>query len=116
MDTPAPAPETKNASLNTDELELALEAIEEEDFPEALRQAVASLGGVMLFHISSGEGDGTRTEAAVAFGEGVNSEIVIVSAGESGKISIEAAGESASPVATIAPAYAGLAACWATAA
>lgn len=116
MDMPAPASENKSASLETVELELALSAIEDGDFPEALRQAVGPLGGVLLFHVSSGEGDETRTEAAVAFGEGPDCEIVIVSSGESHDIRIEAARESASPLATIAPAYAGLAACWATAA
>lgn len=110
-----PSPAQPAPSMDAAELELALaqRAIAGDGFEAAVREAVEAVGGVMLFHIRLDDGDDTRQVAAAAIGDAMLREIVIVDLpGGGGPVTVSQASDSALPIAAIAPAYAGLAACW----
>lgn len=103
------------ASLEAVELELALaqREMDGESFEQVVREAVEAVGGVLLFKLRLGDAEAGRWVAAAALGEAAEREIVIVElAGEGAPVAVSLASESALPIAAIAPAYAGLAACW----
>lgn len=94
------------------------EALARDDFDQQLRDAVADLGGLVLFQmrLARSDGAGGRWMAAVAFGDAAEHELAIVTLEEDGTGAIEPADRSSSPIATIAPAFASLVQRWSAAA
>lgn len=99
---------TETASLETIELELALQFQDtvQAGFEGALKQALERAGGTLLFHIRVDEEDGTHWTAAVSVGSGEDRKLLIVTIPSDGPARIEPMEESAEPIARIAPAFA----------
>jgi hypothetical protein len=114
-----PSPPAVIASLEAVEIELELsrKEIGEEQYESTVRETVEAFCGVLLFHMRiEREGVG-HLVAAIALESAEGREIAIIDLPCNGEsASVIPASESDLPIARIAPAYASLADCWATAA
>lgn len=126
-DTPVPASDEQQAaslakiepaSLEAVELELALNLrdVSDEALDAAVQQALDAAGAVLLFQMRLAQDEDTRWVAAVATGDADDTRISIVTLKRNGETLVEPVEQSNSPIAAIAPAYAGLAIRWSHAA
>lgn len=106
------------SSLEAVELELALNLrdVPDEAFDAAVQEALEAAGAVLLFQMRMAQDENTRWVAAVATGDGDETRISIVTLRNDGETLVEPVEQSNSPIAAIAPAYAGLAIRWSHAA
>lgn len=91
--------------------------IEDSDFEEVVRGALDAVGGTLLFKMRVEQSDEPHLAAAAFVGEGESRQFLVLTmpiAG--GRLRVETAAKSTSPIAGIAAAYAGLADAFGTAA
>lgn len=91
--------------------------VSDSDFEEVVRGALDAVGGTLLFKMRVEQADAPHLAAAAFVGEGQARQFLVLTmplAG--GKLSVETAARSTSPIAGIAAAYAGLAEVFGTAA
>lgn len=84
--------------------------ITDSDFEEVVRGALDAVGGTLLFKMRVEQSDEPHLAAAAFVGEGETRQFLVLTmpiAG--GKLRVETAAKSTSPIAGIASAYAGLA-------
>jgi hypothetical protein len=106
------------ASLEAVELELALNLrdVSDDALDAAVQEALEAAGAVLLFQMRMAQDENTRWVAAVATGNADDTRISIVTLRNDGETLVEPVEQSNSPIAAIAPAYAGLAIRWSHAA
>ena len=93
------------------------DAISDETFEYLVRQALDAVHGTMLFKMRLGNDDDGQHVAAASIGEGGNQQFLVLTLPVAGgRLRVETASKSESPVARIAASYAGLAQAFATAA
>jgi hypothetical protein len=115
---PSSATSIPDYAIEAAELELSIdrEELDGEGCEAELRRAVEGVGAVLLFHVKVvSEGD-AECHAALAFDPDEENRIAILTLAGDGSARIAPVDESDSPIATIAPAFAGLAETWAQAA
>ncbi len=101
-----PDPEVTRASASI----ASAEPVSEERFEEIVLAALDCVGGTMLFKMITGAGDDARHVAAGAVYEGEGRHYLILSMPISGgRLQVEQAANSKSPIAAIAASYASLA-------
>lgn len=107
MNAPAEVISDSPASLETIELELALQSQESSDsgFEGALTQALEKAGGTLLFHMRVDD-ETPHWTAAVCVGSGEDRKLLIVTIPEEGPARVESTEQSSEPIARIAPAFA----------
>lgn len=99
-----PATETKLvASPASDE-------VSDDDFEEVVRGALEAVGGTLLFKMKIGAEDEAQHTAAAAVGLGEERQFLLLTlpAHGGGRLKVETASHSESPLARIAESYAGL--------
>ena len=90
------------------------EAISDETFEYLVREALEAFHGTMLFKMHLGNDDGQHV-AAASIGEGGSQQFLVLTLPVGGgRLRVETAAQSVSPVARIAASYAGLARVFAT--
>lgn len=93
------------------------DAISDETFEYLVRQALDAVHGTMLFKMRLGNDDDGEHVAAASIGEGRTQQFLVLTLPVGGgRLRVETATKSKSPVARIAASYAGLAQAFATAA
>jgi hypothetical protein len=101
-----PGPEIMTASASIE----SAEPVSEDHFEEIVLAALDCVGGTMLFKMTTGSGDDARHVAAGAVYEGEGRHYLILSMPISGgRLQVEQAANSKSPIAAIAASYASLA-------
>jgi hypothetical protein len=119
MDAQAVAENLEKAGTET-ALEIAPvgDAVSDETFEYLVRQALDAVHGTMLFKMRLGGDDGgSQHVAAASIGEGGGQQFLVLTLPVGGgRLRVETAAKSESPVARIAASYAGLAQAFATAA
>lgn len=111
MDTSDKDARDSGASLETAELELALQLqdFDEADFGQALAAALEDVGGTLLFNMPMAESADCRHVAAVSLGVGEGRQFaLVVQPPKGGMPDVERAEDSSNPLAGIVAAYAGL--------
>src|SRR5690606_25297101 len=96
-------------SLEAVGLELALQGAEGDDFADAL----ASAGARLLFRMNLANGPKSPFVAAVAVGDGKQSQLLIVTRPANGAVTVESVESSDSPLARLAPSFAAVMERWA---
>jgi hypothetical protein len=83
--------------------------ITDDEFDDMVRRTLQTVGGTLLFKVRVAESDGEVHVAAAAVGTGRARQFMLLSLSvHGGRLSVEAASRSASPLARIAASYAGL--------
>lgn len=91
------------------EIELESEAIADGDFDEAVRKALASVDGELLFQVHVEHAQDYRHVAAISIGSGAERRLaLIILPTDGGETRIEPAETSANPLAPLARSYVGL--------
>ena len=92
------------------------DAISDDTFEYLVRQALDAVHGIMLFKIRIGNEDGGQHVAAASIGEGESRQFLVLTLPVGGgRLRVETAAKSESPVARIAASYAALAQAFAAA-
>jgi len=92
------------------------DAISDETFEYLVRQALEAVHGIMLFKMRLGNDDDGQHVAAAAIGEGESLQFLVLTLPVGGgRLRVETAAKSESPVALIVDSYAGLALAFAAA-
>jgi hypothetical protein len=99
-----PAPETKLLAPP------ASEDVSDHDFEEVVRGALEAVGGTLLFKMKVDADGGAQHAAAAAVGLGEERQFLLLTlpAHGGGRLKVETASHSESPLARIAESYAGL--------
>jgi hypothetical protein len=93
------------------------DAVSDETFEHLVRQALDAVHGTMLFKMRLGNDDDGHHVAAASIGDGGSQQFLVLTLPVGGgRLRVETAAKSESPVARIAASYAGLAQAFATAA
>jgi hypothetical protein len=93
------------------------DVVSDETFEYLVRQALDAVHGTMLFKMRLGEDGAGQHVAAASIGDGRSQQFLVLTLPVSGgRLRVETAAKSDSPVARIAASYAGLARAFATAA
>jgi hypothetical protein len=91
------------------EIELESEAIADDDFDEAVRKALASVEGELLFQVHVEHAQDYRHVAAISIGSGAERKLaLIILPTDGGETRIEPAESSPNPLAPLARSYIGL--------
>ena len=118
MDAQAVAENLEKAGTET-ALEIAPvgDAVSDETFEYLVRQALDAVHGIMLFKMRLDDDSGGQHVAAASIGEGRNQQFLVLTLPVvGGRLRVETAAKSKSPVARIVASYAGLAQAFAAAA
>ena len=93
------------------------DAVSDETFEHLVRQALDAVHGTMLFKMRLGNGVDGHHVAAASIGDGGSQQFLVLTLPVGGgRLRVETAAKSESPVARIAASYAGLSQAFATAA
>lgn len=99
------------------EISPAGKAVSDEKFEEVVCEALDAVHGAILFKMRIGDGDDCQHVAAASIGEGDGRQFLVLTLPiNGGRLRVETAAKSKSPIAGIAASYAGLAEAFATAA
>jgi hypothetical protein len=112
-------PEEAVADLSAEPIEIrpAGDAVSDLDFEEVVREALDAVGGTFLFKLRIGGDEEGEHVSVASVGNGDGRQFLVLTLPISGgRLRVETAARSESPVAGIAAAYAGLVEAFATAA
>lgn len=109
------APEPGNADdeaiepTPADGLEIAATSVTEEEFTQLVDDALEAVGGILLFKMRIDDDGEDRHVAAASIGDGARRQFLLLSLPVSGgKLKVESASRSTSPLAKLAEAYVGV--------
>jgi hypothetical protein len=93
------------------------ETVSDQDFEDVVRGTLDAVGGTLLFKLRVDEDEHPHHAAAAFVGDSENRQFLVLTMPTAGgQLRVETAADSASPIARIAAAYAGLADAFSTAA
>lgn len=108
------APEPGNADeaiepTPADGLEIAATSVTEEEFTQLVDDALEAVGGILLFKMRIDDDGEDRHVAAASIGDGARRQFLLLSLPVSGgRLKVESASRSTSPLAKLAEAYVGV--------